>query len=202
MTNSWLKRWDLTPDELDEILDGNPSFRGLTVGYVAEFKLRKMLLADPRVSRLHKYDDHDRKKKHDLALQFKGAEITVEVKSLQTKTVKEVGPHQWSGKFQCDASDKRTVTLPDGTLLQTTCLLYDGFDVIAANLFAFGEKWRWGFARNRHLPASRYKKYSAEQQKFLIATLVNITWPLQPPFEPEPFRFFDEIARERASQTR
>ena len=63
----------------------------MTVGYLAEYKLRKLLVADPRVSALRKYDDHDRRRKSDVAFLYKGHEITVEAKSLQTKTATSLG---------------------------------------------------------------------------------------------------------------
>jgi hypothetical protein len=199
MAPGWLERWGLEPAELNEILSDNPSLRGITLGYLAEYKLRKLLLSDPRITELKKYDDHDRKKKHDIAFLYKGREITIEAKSLQTKTAKSVGDDLWTGAFQCDASDKRPVILPDGSIVNTTCLLVGGFDIIAANLFAFGETWRWGFARNEDLPRSTFKNYTEYQRQFLIATMVQITWPLKPPFRPEPFHLFDEICQHQSS---
>jgi len=59
-----LKRWGITAEELTEIVAANPSMRGLMLGYIAEYKLRKMFFEnDPRVENLTKYDDHDRKKR-------------------------------------------------------------------------------------------------------------------------------------------
>ncbi len=60
---SILKRWQLTEAELSEIMAANPSMRGLVLGYVAEYKLRKMHFADSYFSNVHKADDHDRKKR-------------------------------------------------------------------------------------------------------------------------------------------
>lgn len=37
---SLLKRWDVTERELTEIVDQNPSLRGMLFGYTAEVKLR------------------------------------------------------------------------------------------------------------------------------------------------------------------
>jgi hypothetical protein len=38
------------------------------LGYVAEYKLRKMYFSDPCFKNVHKSDDHDRKKKGDLTV--------------------------------------------------------------------------------------------------------------------------------------
>lgn len=70
-----LGQWELSRDELNEILTENPSLRGILLGYVAERKLRKMWFSDKRISDLIKYDDHDRTRKGDLSFQFGGAEV-------------------------------------------------------------------------------------------------------------------------------
>lgn len=191
-----LGRWGLTAEELTEVIDSNPSLRGFMIGYVGEFKLRKMLLAEERISHVHKYDDHDRTHKNDVAISYKGHEFTFEVKSLQTNSVRRKG-EVYSGDFQCDASDRRPIRLPNGETIETTCLLVGGFDLVAVNLFAFREQWDFAFALNRDLPRSNSNKYTPRQQKYLLATSVKITWPLQAPFMTDPFPLFDELIAER-----
>ena len=197
MTDDILARWSLTSEELTEIVDANPSMRGLIFGYVAEHKLRKMLLSDKRIVDVRKYDNHDRKKKGDLSFTYKGTDITVEVKSLQTATITRAGG-VCAARFQCDASDRRRIVLPNGESLNTTCLLVGEFDLLAVNLFAFRERWEFAFARNKDLPRSTYSKYTPEQQPYLLATLIAVTWPPQPPFKPDPFELLDEIVREKS----
>ena len=192
-----LERWQLTPQELSEIISQNPSMRGLLMGYVAEYKLRKIWFSDDRIERAIKYDDHDRSRPSDLEVHYNGVPITIEVKSLQTASVQQTD-EGYQGKFQCDASDRRTVELPNGESMQTTCLVVGQFDLLAVNLFAFREQWDFAFIRNRDLPRSRYRRYTPEQRQYLLATLVNVALPLQSPFEPEPFRLLDEIAREKS----
>ena len=92
------------------------------------------------------------------------------MKSLQTSKVKTT-PTGYTGKYQCDASDKRTIRLPNGEDIATTCLLVDEFDLVAVNLFAFGEEWRFAFAKNSDLQRSRYRGYTEEQRKYLLASL-------------------------------
>jgi len=169
-------------------------------GYVAEYKLRKMWFSDERITGLKKPDDHDRKQKQDLIVQYKGAEITFEVKSLQSAKVKAVGDDSYVGQFQCDASDKRLVHLPNGKEVSTTCLLVGQFDLLAACLFEFGQKWRFAFAHNRDLPRSTHRGYTKSQRQHLLATMVNVTWPLQPPFAPDPYQLMDEIVASRSAK--
>lgn len=80
-----------------------------------------------------------------------------------------------------------------GQKLKPLCLLAGEFDIVAVNLFAMEENWRFGFALNRDLPRSRYKKYTAFQQSQLIASLIKITYPLQPPFVADPFLLLDRL---------
>jgi hypothetical protein len=149
----------------------------------------------------HKYVDHDRKEKGDLGATYRGESLRIEVKSLQTKTVKEVDG-VYSARFQCDASDRRTITFKNGKSIETTCLLVGEFDLLGVNLFAFKKEWLFAFARNKDLPRSKFRGYPPEVRDELLASLMPITWPLQPPYEAEPFRLLDEICRERASQKR
>lgn len=191
------QEWQITPTELEEIIGANPSLRGITFGYVAEYKLRKLWFSDPRISYVSKIDDHSRTKKGDLILFYRQTNVHVEVKSIQTNSIRQRGAH-FVARFQCDASDRRRVRLPNGQEIETTCLVVGEFDLLAVNLFAFENRWVFAFARNLDLPRATSPKYTLEQQKFLLATQMEITLPLQPPYEPEPFRLLDEIVQDKS----
>ncbi|MZQ82719.1 restriction endonuclease [Paenibacillus sp. 5J-6] len=193
-----LKRWELSVEDLTKIVDENPSLRGFMMGYVSEAKVRSMFFSDGRIEEVKKDDDHDRKKKGDLTFKYKGHEMRVEAKSLQTNSVKR-GEDLVQGKFQCDASDCRDVLLPSGKTVKTTCLLVGEFDIIAVNLFAFENTWKFAFARNSLLPrvGARTKKIEPEDKQYLLSTLMDITWPLQAPFVEDPFVLLDEIIAEK-----
>lgn len=202
MPGSILDDLDLTLEELTTLVRANPSLRGMIVGYAAEAQLEKQwLLNKPNVTNIFKADDHDRNKKGDREITYKGHSIRLEVKSLQTAMVKKVGPGQYVGKAQCDASDRRTVKLPGGSTIETTCLLFGEFDILAINLFAFENKWRYAFALNCDLPSSRYKKYTPAQQKHLISTLIEVSWPPKPPFKDEPFSLMDSIISKKKKKS-
>lgn len=169
-----LDRWGITAEELTQLVDENPSLRGMMMWYVAELKLTLLLDEDAHISESMKYDDHDRTKKGDRVVVYKGHRFIVESKSLQTKTVKKDGD-KFYGKAQVDGSDRRTVTFPDGSTLETTLLLPGQFDVLAVNCFAFENKWRWVFCKNADLAKSRWKKYTEIQRDNLLASLVPVT---------------------------
>lgn len=150
-------------------------------------------MEDERVKEVSKDDDHDRKKKGDRTFVYKSKRFTVEVKSLQTAMCKKNEDGTFFGKAQVDGSDRRVVKFPDGSELNTTLLLKGEFDILAVNCFAFGEGWKFVFAKNADLPSSTFKKYSEEQRKQLIASLITVTWPPQPPFFEDPFPLLDEL---------
>jgi hypothetical protein len=74
-------------DYLTEVVRENPSLRGVLIGYVAEKKLRDWFLADGRVTKMRKDDDHDRANKADLVVAYEGFEFRIEVKSLQANSI-------------------------------------------------------------------------------------------------------------------
>jgi hypothetical protein len=157
-----LQRWDISAEELTEAIDANPSLRGMLLGYVAEFHLGKMWFQGRRnVTHSIKYDDHDRKKKGDLVVTYKKQPFKIECKSLQTNSIRCL-ENTFVGNAQCDASDRRTVTFADGSTLERTCLLAGEFDILAVNLFAFENKWRFIFAKNTDPPQSKFKRYKEE----------------------------------------
>ncbi|EIT93613.1 hypothetical protein [Mycobacteroides abscessus] len=197
--------WELSYDEIDELLTDNPSLRSFVSGYAAEMKCRRQWFENNHsVTGVTKYDDHDRAKKGDIAFTYRGELFTVEVKSLQTNHIKRDGNGALSGKFQCDASDRRTVTFPDGSSVETTCLLVGEFDLLAVNLHGFYKKWVFAFAKNSDLPRvngtrGRARAYTQLQRDNLLATLMPIGDPPDSPYRLEPWSLLDELVKERRS---
>jgi len=143
---------------------------------------------------MKKFDDHDRKKKGDLHIIYHHRVFSVESKSLQTSQIKYNPENQvWSGKAQVDASDSRIVSFSSGKTLKTTLLLRGEFDILAVNCYGFSKNWQFQFARNRDLPCSSYRKYTAEEQCALISSLIPVTWPPQPPFYSDLRLLLDEM---------
>ena len=198
-TESILSRWEISEAELSELVQQNPSLRGIMLGYVAEKKFHDSFLRHPDITEARKDDDHDRRRKGDRRIIYQGQAFIVEVKSLQTNLVKHLDGDTWIGKTQVDASDNREISFPDGSKLKTTCLRRSEFDLLAVNCFAFGEQWRFAFALNAELPANTYKKYTAYQRQHILPTLITVTWPPQPPFTDNPFPLLDKLIRQKSA---
>ena len=191
-----LDRWNISIEELTDLVDENPSLRGIMLGYAAEHKFREFVQDHPHISGTKKYDDHDRKRKSDRVITYKGEDFSIEVKSLQTNSVQKIAGG-WKGRAQVDGSDRRVIDFPDGSQLNTTLLLRGHFDILAVNCFAFENKWRFVFALNRNLPISTWRKYTEAQRLQLIASLVPVTWPPEPPFVADPFPLVEALYLER-----
>lgn len=195
-------RWDATEEEFNTILTRNPSLTGMIHGYLAEEKVKEMWFdPNPNVTKLHSPDDHDRNKKADWIFDYKGETIYCEVKSLQSNFVEHIGTlsgeTEWVGKFQCDASDRRPVQLPNGEELETTCLVVNEFDLLAVNLFEFGHEWQFAFAKNEELPRSPWHGYNEEVRQYLIKGTMDISLPLEKPFHEKPWELLEETISER-----
>jgi hypothetical protein len=193
--SSFINKIGLTQEGLEKLIEKNPSLRGLLLGYMAEDKFEEMWLKRPEITECYKNDDHDRKGKGDRVIEYKGRRFVIEVKSLQTNTIMQTSDG-FIGKSQVDASDRRVITLPDGSKVNTTCLQVGEFDVLAVNLFGFGEKWNFVFARNFDLPRSNFRKYTEYQKKFLLASLVPVELPTKFPFYDDLFMLLDEMIEE------
>jgi hypothetical protein len=193
---NYLREWDLTPDEVNEIIAENPPVLSTLSGFVAEYKLKKLYLQDARITELTRPRSHDRKSKGDFRFLYRGHSFTLEVKSLDVPKVRTEGAG-FRGTFQCNASDSRPVRLPNGEKLTTNCLVVGEFDILAVSLFAFERKWHFAFARNDDLPRSTWVKYRPEQRQYLLKSSMTITWPLATPYHGELFAVLDSILRKR-----
>ncbi|HJW86817.1 MAG TPA: hypothetical protein VJ440_09310 [Candidatus Brocadiaceae bacterium] len=191
-----LEKWGITAERLTQVLEKNPSLRGMILGYVAEQKLKEIISTLTDVSFITKFDDHNRKKKGDLYIIYKNRAFNIESKSLQTNMVKRnEKTGAWEGKAQVDGSDRRDVIFPNGKKLNTTLLLRGEFDILAVNCYAFEEKWNFQFAKNSDLPCSTYKKYTKQQRNKLIASLVPVKWPPEIPFRSDLKSLLDEMVQ-------
>ncbi len=173
--------------------------RGLMFGFVAEYKLKKEWLLRPRIENLVRPRSHDRKQKCDFRFDYRGQDVKVEVKCLDTPKVR-FAEGVYSGTFQCNASDTTNVTLPNGETVNTNCLAVGGFDLLAVCLFAFGNDWRFAFALNDDLPRTTSKKYTETQQKYLLLSSMKITWPLAPPYEGDLFDVLNRLVAKRVGR--
>ena len=175
--------WDAGQREFNEVFNRNPSLMGMMKGYMAEEKLKIDVLEDhPKVEGLFSPDDHDRDLKGDWRFDWEGEHIIVEVKCLQSNYVEAEqtldDKVRYTGKYQCDASDRREIELAHGNTVNTTLLEVGEFDILAVGVFEFGNEWNFVFAKNEELPRTSYHEYSEEAQERLIKGMHDIEYPL------------------------
>lgn len=168
-------RW-IENEALMQLLKENPSLRGMTYGYVAEAAF-VTFVERLGIKEHFKPDDH-KKTKSDRTFHMRGRRYTIQLKSLQTNSIREIGPGRFTAKVQNDASDARRITLPNSKKLVTTCYLIGEYDMLGVSLQPFTGAWRFAFKKNKDLRRTTSSKYTAYAQKYLLATLEDISFPL------------------------
>lgn len=169
----------IDPASLIDIIHDNPSLRGFTYGYVAEQQFVAYLERELSVTEHSKDDDHQ-KTKSDRTFVYNGRSFTVQLKSLQTHSIREVETGTFRATVQNDASDRRKVRLPNGDQIETTCYVRGEYDILAVSIQPFVGKWNFAFKKNKDLQRSSYKRYTDTQREYLLATSEIIFYPLQP----------------------
>jgi hypothetical protein len=161
---------------LTSIIAEIPSVRGIVYGNVAEVKFAEWL-----VDRGVRTEDMSRDRDHlktssDRTFNYKGRRLKLQLKSMQTNSIRQLENGSFTARVQVDASDRREVTLPNGHVVNTTCYVAGQFQVLAVPLQPFTSSWTFAFRLNDTLPRSNH--YSAEDNQYLLKTLVAITYPL------------------------
>jgi hypothetical protein len=162
---------------LFRVIRENPSLRGFIYGYVSEMRFEEHYLREnPLIDSFKKDDDH-RKTKSDRTVNYRGQEVSIQVKSVQTNSIREDNG-AFTAKVQNDASDRRKVRLPNGRSVETTCYRVDEYDLLAVSLQPFTGRWEYAFKLNRDLNRTTSSKYRPADRKHLLATLETLTYPL------------------------
>ena len=180
------RRWT-DPEIILEVLESAPSVRGMVYGNLAEVQLSRWLVANgvPLENQLR--DDDHAKTKSDRTILHQGRRYTIQVKSMQTDSIKQSGPEQFKARIQCDGSDRRRVILPNGHEVETTNYVAGEFMVLATPLQPFTGQWDFAFRLNSTLDRTTFAKYAPEDRRYLLKTTVPISWPLEAPWTTELF---------------
>lgn len=173
----------IPPVDLVSSIKRAPSLRGMILGYIAEEMFEKHLPRRYPVilgDHIQKHDDHDRQlNKSDRTIAYGGRLYGIQLKSVQTNSIcrnSQTGLLQ--ADVQNDASDARSITLPNNSTVITTCYARGEYDILAVPLFPFTGTWEYAYKRNRDCRVCNSKKYSPEDAQYLLATTEKITWPL------------------------
>ncbi|MGO9322496.1 MAG: hypothetical protein ACLQBY_17095 [Solirubrobacteraceae bacterium] len=169
------------PDILVQLLRERPSVRGMVYGFLAEVQFAHWLDQNGIPVETHTVDDDHAKTKSDRTIPYKGRRYTIQVKSMQTNSIR-LSERGYTAGIQCDGSDRRTVRLPNGHDITTTNYVAGEFMILATPLHPFERKWDFAFRLNSTLPRTTSRKYPEEDWPYLLKTMVPITWPLQEPW--------------------
>ena len=155
----------------------------MILGYIAELMFEKHVpekYGDILSEHIDHHDDHDRTaNKADRTITYRGRRYGVQLKSIQTNSIARCARDgMLIADVQNDGSDKRTVILPDGTTVETTCYKRGDYHLLAVPLFPFTGTWDFAYKRNTDCRPTTSKKYTPEQALHLLSTTEQITWPL------------------------
>jgi hypothetical protein len=171
----------IPPEDLVSAIKRAPSLRGMILGYIAEEMFEKYLPGKyPGVSDIEKHDDHNREEnKSDRTITYCGRRYGIQLKSVQTNSISfcpVVGGLY--ATVQNDASDARTIKLPNGSTVVTTCYARGEYDILAVPLFPFTGKWEFAYKLNADCRECESSKYTVADRVHLLATTESITYPL------------------------
>jgi hypothetical protein len=183
-------RWT-DPEIVLQVLEETPSVRGMVYGSLAEVQFSRWLVTHGVPLKDQVRDDDHAKTKSDRTILHNGLRYTIQVKSMQTNSIRADGADGFKAGIQCDGSDRRPVILPNGHRIETTNYVAGEFMVLATPLHAFTGRWDFAFRLNSTLDRTTSAKYTAEDQRYLLKTMVPITWPLQEPWSADLFGLLD-----------
>lgn len=207
--------WKLDPEEFNRIIDKNSNALSAIYGYVAEERLREAFLEDDdRVTNLRSPADQDSADKGDWAFQWRGEPMKIEVKSLQTHTIKEVNqdqatltddgsePIRYKAGFHLKGtSDQRQIT-HEGEQYNTTLMDVEktDVDIMGVNLYKIKDEWDFAFLKVDDLPRSKGSNYPDSLRQKLARSQIKLTIPLQDPYTKDLYGLMDEILEERGEK--
>jgi hypothetical protein len=191
-------RW-VNPEHLLEVMRDNPSLRGFTYGYVAENEFVHWLKDREIEAHQHYKPDDHKKTKSDRTLTYKGKAHTIQLKSMQTNSIRDAKEAdrkagiKFTATVQNDASDSRDVLLPNGHTVHTTCYKAGEYDVLCVSIQPFVGRWDFAFKRNGDLRRTTDPRYAGDDRQYLLATTERITWPLSDGWTTELFSLLGDV---------
>jgi hypothetical protein len=167
LSNPLLQEFSL--DDIEALAQENPSLRGYLQGYLAELKLRQLLLAYADVSSVEKIPDSS-STKGDFLVTYKGVTLTVESKSFRSNTAR-YNPlsESWAASVQCKNPGSRVLTFEGRGSVMATCVEEMRFDVLAICTFPVTGQWGFLFCPEFFLPRAENKP-GYLQSSFLVDT--------------------------------
>ena len=139
-----------TLEDLQLLVNENPSLRGYIQGYLGELMLRRLLLHHGL--EVTKIKDHS-VDKGDFLVQGLDAPVTIEVKSLSSGSRRQLPlDESWEARVLCKNTDKRVHDVP-GLGEVHSCHVPKGvFDILAICTYPITGTWDFLFIESRFLP--------------------------------------------------
>jgi hypothetical protein len=164
---------EFTFGEIEKVLADNPALRGFIQGYLAELALMKRLAIITGIKDVQKIPDKDIRK-GDILFRYKGTDLTIEVKSVRSGSVKEDVLHEtWEGTVGCKSSDKKEQLTSEGILVNTSSIMRGTFDILAISTYTVEGTWDYVYMENKHLPSISHGDHNIIKTSFKINPLLT-----------------------------
>jgi len=148
---------------------------GYNLGYVAEFRFMEYIKTVKGVTEVWKPSDHDKSvNKSDVSIKYNGKTVRFQIKCPLKSTVKE-NPSEGSIHFSLKnhTSDKHTVVLQDGRVLNNTTLYRcDDYDVLVTPFYNGSKVENFAYLLGSDIPQH-------ENNDLLMNTTVDFKYPLE-----------------------
>lgn len=173
-------------DEVEALAAASPNLYSFLSGYKAESVLACEHLGHPEITDMGKPRDHDRARRGDRLIAYRGEHLLLELKSLEAGSIRiDQVTGALSAWAQVIASGSREVSTPDGSRLRHSHVLVDSMDLLAVSLHGFGCGWRFAFAPARLLERTTNPRLPASARPHLLRCRQRVTLPLKPPWSEE-----------------
>lgn len=168
---------DLPREILIRMFQENSVCESTIRGTGAEYKLMESLRLIPEVRSVSKIPDANNMLA-DLLLDYKGSQITIEVKTISSTNARLRENGIWSGKVEFAPHHAKKIEFPDGTQSKLRYKTRTDFDIFAVCGYTATGTWDFLFAEVEELPHANCKVLTPSQNKFLLPS----TWTVHSNF--------------------
>lgn len=155
-------------EDIEALIEENSYLRGYLQGYLAEKKLKDLLLQVSGVTEVHKIPD-SKKGKADFKVVYQGVEVLIESKSLQTGSIKDdILNDTWRGTVSIKNTDKRELKIEGEQSIVSTHAIRGQYDILAISTYAVYGDWEFVYIENEYIPPRSMKTPGLLKTAFVV----------------------------------
>lgn len=182
--------WQISPEELTDLIQRQPSLRSMLIGHVGRFQLKRLL--SRHVTSIEEQDNHNRERRGSITVRYRNKRISIRSCTVQSNSIRK-RDNITKASFQCDGSDRRPVKVGSETV-ETTCVLSTDFDVVGVSLYPICKRWEFAFAATKDMNKTKSKTIPVAQRGLFLATQHPISYPVEAPYTTDFIKLFERVS--------